>query len=64
MYRLWIRLCLPLTSNLKAVDYFLALPNQRELAKHILSHSEWQVLEDFERILQASLSTRDHENHG
>ncbi|KIK76144.1 hypothetical protein PAXRUDRAFT_170763 [Paxillus rubicundulus Ve08.2h10] len=35
-----------------AVNYFLALPNQKELKDYILSSPQWLVLEDFEHILQ------------
>jgi hypothetical protein len=38
----------------KAINYFLALPNQKELQQYILSHEQWLVLQDFERILQVS----------
>lgn len=36
----------------QAIDYFLALPNQRELEENALSPQQWQVLKDFECILQ------------
>lgn len=42
--------------TLQGVNYFLALPNQKELEEYTLSESQWLVLEDFERILQASVS--------
>ncbi|KAF8836294.1 hypothetical protein BDN67DRAFT_911480 [Paxillus ammoniavirescens] len=35
-----------------AVNYFLALPNQKELKDYVLSTPQWLVLEDFEHILQ------------
>ncbi|KAI6029104.1 hypothetical protein PISMIDRAFT_122615 [Pisolithus microcarpus 441] len=37
-----------------ALDYFLALPNQKELEGYALSPSQWLVLEDFKCILQVS----------
>ncbi|KIJ08651.1 hypothetical protein PAXINDRAFT_45474, partial [Paxillus involutus ATCC 200175] len=37
-----------------AVNYFLELPNQKELKEYVLSCRQWLVLEDFEHILQAA----------
>ncbi|KAI6011883.1 hypothetical protein BKA83DRAFT_4065217 [Pisolithus microcarpus] len=39
----------------QALDYFLALPNQKELEGYALSPLQWLVLEDFECILQVPL---------
>lgn len=38
--------------NRKAINYFLTLPNQKELEEYVLSPQQWQVLQDFEYILQ------------
>ncbi|KAI6123270.1 hypothetical protein EDD16DRAFT_1421010, partial [Pisolithus croceorrhizus] len=45
----------PLHTLWLALDYFLALPNQKELEGYALSPSQWLVLEDFEHILQVPL---------
>ncbi|KAI6029251.1 hypothetical protein BKA83DRAFT_4047823 [Pisolithus microcarpus] len=38
-----------------ALNYFLALPNQKELEGYALSPLQWLVLEDFKHILQVPL---------
>jgi hypothetical protein len=45
----------------QAIDHFLALPINKELALHRLTEQEWSVLADFEVILevQASLYTQE-----
>ena len=42
--------------HLKVIDYFLSLPNQKDLEKHKLSESQWMVLQDFESILQVRVT--------
>jgi len=41
-----------------AINYFITLPNQRELRGYELSRSQWGVLEDFERILRIPYEIR------
>jgi hypothetical protein len=33
------------------VDYYLALPNNSDLAKYRITPKEWAVMQDFEMIL-------------
>lgn len=42
----------------QAVDCFLALPNNQELAKYKLTSMEWSVLQDFEIILGVSFGVQ------
>jgi len=40
-----------LKNNSQAVDYFLALPQNKDLAKHKLSSEDWNKLRDVEFVL-------------
>ena len=35
----------------QALEYYLALPENKELAKNLLTEMEWEVLRDVKRIL-------------
>jgi hypothetical protein len=39
-------------SPAQAIDYFLSLPANRDISQYNLSPMEWQVLKDFELVLE------------
>jgi hypothetical protein len=41
----------------KAIEYFLASPNNKDLAKYRMTEKEWEVLADFEVILEVCVET-------
>ena len=41
----------------RSVDYFVALPNNINLATYRITHREWSVMQDFKFILSVSSET-------
>ena len=48
LYSCYIFLC-------QAIDFFLSTPNQQDISGHKMTDTEWQVLEDFEKILDVRM---------
>ena len=53
IYIIWIVIHPPS----KAIDHFLSLPTQKEIAKHKMSDAQWAVLSDYEKVLSVCNST-------